>query len=424
MMKRVLTIGLLAVALVVPSVVWLVPKAIATFTATAPRNEYVGNGATAVYAYTFRIFEAADLLVTRVDTAGVATTLALTTDYTVSGVGAASGGNVTLVAGNLTSGYTLVIRFHGATKQSVDLRNQGGVFPESIEDALDRLGRYVQKNEDKVNRSLHLPEQEVGTETKTLLPTATARASKFLGWDASGNPIAAAGTSANLTPVSGFINTLLDDADAATARTTLGAINGEPADNVFRVVGSSDATKKVALEVDGLTTATTRTVTVPDRSVTLGTVLMTPVVTTSGTTIDFTGIPAGVRVITFMMNSGVSTNGTTNMILQIGDSGGIESSGYVSYAFESGGVGASSTSGYGLTSSISAATLISGAVTLTLENASANTWVISGNLLEESSSLIAIAGRKTLSATLDRVRLTTTGSDTFDAGEVNVAYQF
>lgn len=221
--SRLLVAGLL-VALAVPSALWLVPSAVATFTATAPRNDYTGNNSTAVYAYTFRIFEAADLKVSTVTTDGTQALLVLNTDYTVSGAGAFAGGNVTLTAGNLATGTKLTIRFGGSTKQPIDLRNQGGFFPESVEDALDRLGRYIQKNEDVVNRSLHLPETEAGTDAKTTLPLSSTRANTFLGFDGDGNPIAAAGTSGNLGPVSSYINGLLDDASAGAARTTLGAV--------------------------------------------------------------------------------------------------------------------------------------------------------------------------------------------------------
>ena len=201
----------------------------ASFSTTAPRNDYVGNGATATYTYSFRIFSSSDLKVTKTDTSGVSTTLTLTTDYTVTGVNSASGGTITLTAGNLTSGYALTIRFQRSIQQATDLRNQGGYFASTHENKFDETTRYAQQLQDQADRSLKLPETEVGTATKTTLPTATSRASKFLGFDSSGNPIAAAGTSADLTPVSAYINTLLDDATATAARTTLGAISSAEA---------------------------------------------------------------------------------------------------------------------------------------------------------------------------------------------------
>lgn len=270
-MKRLLLCWSLLSTLVLPLAV-----AQATVSTTSPRNDYVGNGTVATYSYTFRIFAASDLRVTKLSTAGVETSLVLTTDYTVTGVNSANGGTITLVAGNLPSGEGLTIRFDRTPQQSTDLRNQGAFFAETHEDKFDELTRYSQSLKDRSDRSLKLPETEIGTDTKTTLPNATTRASKFLAWDSSGNPIAAAGTSSNLGPVSSFINTLLDDVDAATARATLGVSATAAADNTFRVTGSSDATKLLAFEVDGFTTGTTRTLTPPNADLTL------PAVTAAG----------------------------------------------------------------------------------------------------------------------------------------------
>jgi hypothetical protein len=158
-----------------------------------------------------------------------------------------------------------------------------------------------------------------------------------------------------------------------------------------------------------------------------GFTLGTPVATTSGTSIDFTGIPSGTKqiIITF---KGVSTNGTDPKYIQIGDSGGIEDTAYSSTSAaitETTIVYAVSATDAFRIQSIVAADLINGSVTLTLENSSTFTWVASG-VLENSTStsrVFFVAGRKSLSAVLDRVRLTTlNGTNTFDAGEVNIAY--
>jgi hypothetical protein len=158
-----------------------------------------------------------------------------------------------------------------------------------------------------------------------------------------------------------------------------------------------------------------------------GFTLGTPVATTSGTSIDFTGIPSGTKqiIITF---KGVSTNGTDPKYIQIGDSGGIEDTAYSSTSAaitETNTVFAVSATDAFRIQSIVAADLINGSVTLTLENSSTFTWVASG-VLENSTStsrMFFTAGRKSLSAVLDRVRLTTlNGTNTFDAGEVNIAY--
>lgn len=230
----------------------------ATVSTTAPRNDYVGNGATATYSYTFKIFAATDLRVTTRTTAGVETRLAYPTDYTVTGVGNKNGGTITLTAGALTTDYALTIRFDRTPRQSTDLRNQGSFFAETHEEKFDELTRYAQQLDDVVDRSLHLPETEAGTEAATTLPVAADRASKFLAWDGDGNPIAAAGTSADLTPVSSFINTLLDDANAAAARQTL-LLDTHGADIASATSINLDTATGDLVDITGTTTITTIT---------------------------------------------------------------------------------------------------------------------------------------------------------------------
>lgn len=145
--------------------------------------------------------------------------------------------------------------------------------------------------------------------------------------------------------------------------------------------------------------------------------------TTSGTSKDFTGIPSTAKRVTVML-SGVSTNGTSSLLVQIGDSGGIESTGYTG---GSGAIGAGSTftnytTGFGIQTGTAAAT-VSGI--LTLCKIDGNTWVASGSLAWENDALVVVTGgRKTLSDVLDRVRLTTVGgTDTFDAGSVNIFWE-
>lgn len=154
------------------------------------------------------------------------------------------------------------------------------------------------------------------------------------------------------------------------------------------------------------------------------TTIATEQASTSGTSIDFTSIPSGVKRITVMF-VGVSTNGTSNVIVQIGDSGGIETSGYSSAAsFVTTGVGTtSSTAGFIVNPTNQAAGLLSGSVTLNLEDSSDNTWVSSGVLSRDTTGAAMSGGSKATSAVLDRVRITTTnGTDAFDAGVINISY--
>ena len=151
----------------------------------------------------------------------------------------------------------------------------------------------------------------------------------------------------------------------------------------------------------------------------------TAVASTSGTSIDFTGIPSWTKRITVMF-SGVSTNGTSNYILQLGDSGGIETTGYLGSAGNIQNAASSSTAnyttGFGVFSN-SAASVLHGAFVVSFMGS--NLWVASGVFGFSSAAVPAFGGgSKTLSDTLDRVRITTVnGTDTFDAGTINIQYE-
>ena len=150
----------------------------------------------------------------------------------------------------------------------------------------------------------------------------------------------------------------------------------------------------------------------------------TAVASTSGTSIDFTSIPSWVKRVTVMFN-GVSTNGSSIIQVQLGDSGGIENTGYVAgtlSAFDSL-AGTSFTSGFGIRTSNGSTVSYSGHMVFT--NISGNVWICSGVLYAAANQALGVqAGNKTLSATLDRVRITTVnGTDTFDAGSINILYE-
>jgi hypothetical protein len=144
---------------------------------------------------------------------------------------------------------------------------------------------------------------------------------------------------------------------------------------------------------------------------------------TSGTSIDFTGIPSWVKRITVMWN-GVSTNGSSSPLVQLGDSGGIETTGYGG----SGSLSASTvttqnfTTGFGERSQ-DAAAVRTGSWVIT--NVSGNIWVCAGVLgRSDGANTSVTGGTKTLSDTLDRVRITTVnGTDTFDAGSINILFE-
>lgn len=146
---------------------------------------------------------------------------------------------------------------------------------------------------------------------------------------------------------------------------------------------------------------------------------------TSGTSIDFTSIPSWVKRITVMFN-GVSTSGTAYVRVQLGTSSGPETSGYLGSCTFSG-AGTSTinfTSGFDIyDSSPSAANVLHGAIVIS--TISSNTFVCFGSIGQsDSAHWSGLGGSKALSGTLDRVRITTSnGTDTFDAGSINILYE-
>jgi hypothetical protein len=152
----------------------------------------------------------------------------------------------------------------------------------------------------------------------------------------------------------------------------------------------------------------------------------TAVASTSGTSIDFTSIPSWVKRITLMLN-GVSTNGTSLIQVQIGG-GSIENTSYVSGASQNTTATvnlSSSTTGFVIVMSTAAASIHNGTTILSLQNVSTNSWNSFGNLYRSNDAVMEMsAGVKSISSTLDRVRITTVnGTDTFDAGSINILYE-
>lgn len=147
---------------------------------------------------------------------------------------------------------------------------------------------------------------------------------------------------------------------------------------------------------------------------------------TSGSSVDFTGIPSWAKRITIML-SGVSVSGTDEINIQLGDSGGLETSSYSgTYWYGASGVnsGALSSGFTILNNAGDGSAVFNGQAIFTLLDSSTNTWVGSGMFgWSNIASNSQFAGSKSLSATLDRISLVPSGSNTFDAGKVNIIYE-
>jgi len=152
--------------------------------------------------------------------------------------------------------------------------------------------------------------------------------------------------------------------------------------------------------------------------------LATAVASTSGTSIDFTGLPSWIKRITVMF-SGVSLSSTANILIQLGVSGTPETSGYTSVGnvtTASGVAQVTSTAGFIIYAG-TASYLQNGAVRL--HNITGNTWVADGVLCNTTTQNYTafVAGSKALAGVANMVRITSTSTDTFDAGSVNILYE-
>jgi hypothetical protein len=155
----------------------------------------------------------------------------------------------------------------------------------------------------------------------------------------------------------------------------------------------------------------------------------TAVASTSGTSIDFTGIPSWVKRVTVMFQ-GVSGSGTSNHIIQLGTGGTptYTTTGYLGTCSNVASASASSTqmsTGFLVTTGAAAAALYHGIITLVLINPSTNAWAESGSLGRSDSNLGYFSGGTLpLGSVLTAVRITTVnGTDTFDAGSINILYE-
>jgi len=154
--------------------------------------------------------------------------------------------------------------------------------------------------------------------------------------------------------------------------------------------------------------------------------LGTAIATTSGTSIDFTGIPAGVKRITLGV-AGLSTTGSAELLIQIGSSAGVKTSGYLGFATYTGSATAGLNMGAGFTvRSDDAGEVQHGIINLTAIDTAAGNWAMSAILGRSNESYMAISGgAASLSAMLTSVRLTTTnGTDAFDAGSASISWEF
>lgn len=145
------------------------------------RISYDGTGTVGPFAYTWKIYNASDLEVLKTDSNGAETLLILNVDYSITGVGVATGGNVTLTE-ILPVGYTLNLRRDMPYLQEQAWANLQEFTATSINDALDKLEMQIQQLREVADRTFQVPRDVTLTNELYLRPLA----GYLIGWDAAG----------------------------------------------------------------------------------------------------------------------------------------------------------------------------------------------------------------------------------------------
>lgn len=447
---------------------------------------YDGTGAQTAFPFSFKAFDESDVRVVELDEpTNVETDAVLNSDYTVTlnpDQESTPGGTVNyLVAPSTDKKITLIGDLDFA--QPVDLPDGGNYRAQQVEDALDRLAICMQQLKEITDRCAQIPVSSTDASSlidsiNTLsanLPTLQIVVTNIADLVALAADIADVNT---LAAISAQIQTVAAIAIQVVAVATISAevvaVDGISADvqivaaNMASIlaavadlpalagkansgaIGASLLTMATARFLGRITAgsgaieeltaaqmvAQLRSSTVQAQAGTDNDTLLTPlrlkeaqllpanaVTLTNQTAVDFTGIPSWAKRVTVTF-SGVSTNGTANPVIQIGDSGGVENSGYLgsSSSMDSAVASTGYGAGFGLRSA-GAGNVLNGS--LVLDWQAGNTWVARGVFAGSNAAFTIItAGAKQLSAALDRIRLTTgNGTDQYDAGVVNIVWE-
>jgi hypothetical protein len=157
-----------------------------TVSSTTVKNSYSGNGSNDTFVYGFKIFANTDIQVIIRSSTGTETTKTITTHYTVTGVGDASGGNVVFTTGNIpTASETVVLIRNVPQTQAIDYIANDPFPAETHEEGLDRATMTTQQVQEELNRSIKLSRTNTMTSTEFTVG-ATERANKVLSFDSTG----------------------------------------------------------------------------------------------------------------------------------------------------------------------------------------------------------------------------------------------
>ena len=325
-------------------------------------------------------------------------------------------GSVTIEAPNTNSDYTVILPAASGILGAGDVVGPASSTDNAVARFDGTTGELIQNSAVIINDSnavsgiTQLDVDNIRIDANTISST-NSNGNIILSPDGTGT-IQVSGTSSASAEVQ-----LFEDTDNGTNYVALKS-PASIASNLTLTLPSADGTSGQALTTNGsgvLSFATT------------GMVDVGALATTSGTEVDFTGLPSGIKRILLIFYQ-VSTNSTSNYQIQLGTSGGFVTSGYTGFVIRqtTGASNAytSNSSGFQINATIAAANLYSGHVLLTLE--SGNLWVATGIVGSTSVSAQTnlIMGDVDISGTLTQIRLTTVaGTNTFDNGSYNLFYE-
>jgi len=389
-----------------------------TVQSSLARIQYTVSGA-GPYSIPFMFLADADLVVYSQAAGFDPVLLTLTTDYTVTGAEDENGGTLTLVSPN--DGETLTIINEPEIAQLVDYPEVGKFPAASHERALDKLTIIAKRIYDLAYRSLRLND----TSDAVSLELPTPEDGQLLGWSAGSlvntspagvgpssistteladgavtddklaSPKAGSGANSDITSLSG-LTTALSIAQGGTGLTAAGAAGNVLISDGANLVSQAPAGRGINAQ--------------------------TAQATTSGSSVTFSDIPDWVKRVTIMLY-GVSLSGSDHIQVQLGVGGVMETSNYLGSIMNSGGETLHS-GAFRLRSGSSSGTGEISHGVLTLTKMTGNTWVADGVISHSNSAnAFAVSGIKALAGVLDSIKIMPSGSNTFDAGSVNIAWE-
>jgi hypothetical protein len=380
---------------------------------------------TTVFQTDYPIYAADDVVVT-LERAGIVTTLVHPTDYTVTDIQVQTGATITLASATL-AGDVIAIRGNPRPQRITSFTESGALPAASLNDELNRLAISQQDILGEVSRFI----RGAPTDGNALqLPPMSARANRYLAFDALGNIVPALGTT-SVIPSNPWSEGLLARSNAPDARTYLGASPAGSA--VFTAADVPAQRTALGLGSAALLTAGTagtnlvqaNTNAAARNAIDARTVSSAQIATTSGSSHGWTGLPPDLMWIDLML-IGVRTAANAQVLCDLGHGGGptYVTAGYIgAVAVMEHNVATQAailTAGFPL---LATALPRIGRLQLRRAQPGAHQWLASGQVHPETAAAVAqVTGVVTLPADLSALRVTT--GSAFDLGAIHLSYGF